>query len=116
MRPFISKIIQAATGTALTLMTTPAFAEGVQAKDPSELTSKIVQLVQQVGMPVGGALLFLAVCIGAIELIMARGKAEDRARVMGGLLYIAIGGIILGGALFFAGVFLGIGQNVFGGS
>lgn len=115
MRPFISKIIQAATGAVLTLSAAaPAFAEGVQAKDPSELSSKIVQLVQTVGMPVGGALLFLAVCIGAIELIMARGKAEERAKVMSGLLYIAIGGIILGGALFFAGVFLGIGNSVFG--
>lgn len=92
----------------------PAFAE-VEAKDPKQLTDKIVDLVNQVGVPVGGALLFLSVCVAAIELIMARGRPEKRAETMTGLLYIAIGGIILGGALFFAGAFLGIGKNIFGG-
>ncbi|MGB9825898.1 MAG: hypothetical protein ACPLRU_04420 [Desulfofundulus sp.] len=92
----------------------PATAAEVKPLTPETLTEKIIDLVQKVGMPVGGALLFLSVCVAAIELIMARGRPEKRAETMTGLLYIAIGGIILGGALFFAGVFLGIGQNVFG--
>jgi hypothetical protein len=37
MRPFISRIIRAAAAAALAFTATPAFAEGVQAKDPSEL-------------------------------------------------------------------------------
>ncbi|NHM28943.1 hypothetical protein G7K71_18640 [Desulfofundulus sp. TPOSR] len=93
----------------------PALAAGLQEQNPDQLTDKIIELVNKVGVPVGGALLFLSVCVAAIELIMARGRPEERARVMSGLLYIAIGGIILGGALFFAGVFFGIGKSVFGG-
>ncbi|RKO65687.1 pilin [Desulfofundulus salinus] len=92
----------------------PAFAE-LQPQDPSQLTDKIIDLVNRVGMPVGGALLFLSVCVGAIELILSRGRPEKRAETMSGLLYVAIGGIILGGSLFFAGVFFGIGKSVFGG-
>nr|WP_243137636.1 hypothetical protein [Desulfofundulus thermobenzoicus] len=91
----------------------PAFAE-LQSQDPSQLTNRIIDLVNKVGVPVGGALLFLSVCVAAIELIMSRGRPEKRAETMSGLLYVAIGGILLGGALFFAGVFFGIGKNVFG--
>ncbi|NPV74299.1 MAG: hypothetical protein HPY89_11115 [Pelotomaculum sp.] len=99
--------------TGMIGVVTPAFAE-ITPGDPKQLSEKIIKLVQDVGMPVGGALLFLAICVGGIELMLSRGKPEKRAETMSGLLYIAIGGIILGGALFFAGVFLGIGKNIFG--
>lgn len=80
-----------------------------------DLGVKIKNLVMSVGMPVGGAILLLSVAFMAIKLMMSAFKADKKAEVMEGFMPIAIGGIILGGAMFFAGVILGIGSNIFGG-
>lgn len=86
----------------------------LQVQDASSLATKLEQLVNSVGIPVGGGILLISVCVAAIELMIARGRPEKRAETMSGLIYIAIGGILLGGALFFAGLFFGIGRSVFG--
>jgi hypothetical protein len=80
----------------------------------SDLTDKIKNLVQEIGIPVGSSILFLTVCIVAVQLMLTQNNPQKRADTMSGLLYIAIGGILLGGALFFAGVFYGVGKEIFG--
>jgi len=98
-----------------TLLPSAAFADDytIDPKTGAELGNKIKELVTTVGMPVGGAILFLAVAFVAIQLMLSGGKAEKRAETMSGLMYVAVGGILLGGALFFAGALLGIGSGVF---
>lgn len=85
----------------------------VEVQTATGLGERIVGLIQSVGMPLGGAFLLLAVVIIAVKLALAStgvsGKKED---AMQGLMYVAIGGIILGGALFITGALLGIGQGL----
>ncbi|ACX51874.1 hypothetical protein Adeg_0728 [Ammonifex degensii KC4] len=97
------------------LLAGPALAQGpVKVETPETLTQKLFDLIKNVGMPLGGVIFFGAICLGAIELMLARGRPEERARVMSGLMYVAIGGVILGAALFLAGAFIGIGQKLAG--
>jgi hypothetical protein len=100
-----------------TLLPSAAFADEftIDTKTGIDLGNKIKELVTTVGMPVGGAILFLAVAFIAVQLMLSsmHGQSQKRAEVMGGLGYVAIGGILLGGALFFAGVILGAGSGVF---
>lgn len=98
------------------LLPSMACAEGefpIDIRTGADLGNKIKELVTNVGMPIGGAILFLAVVIVAVKLMLSGGKAQERAETMSGLMYVAIGGVLLGGALFFAGVILGIGSGVF---
>lgn len=81
-----------------------------------DLGKKIHDLVINIGLPVGGAILLLSVAFMAIKLMFSALKSDKRAEVMEGFVPIAIGGIILGGAMFFAGVILGIGDRIFGGN
>lgn len=85
---------------------------GVQPVDPSGFGDKITQLVKDVGMPVGGGILFLSVVIIAIKLMLSSSNAQKRTQVMEGFLYMGIGGAVLGGALFVAGLVLGLGQGL----
>lgn len=93
----------------------PAYAQNftIDTKSGADLGTKIRELVETVGMPVGGAILFLSVCIFAIKLMLSAGASQKKAEVIEGFVPLAIGGIILGGALFFAGVILGIGEKIF---
>lgn len=91
-----------------------AYAEGgpVAAVDAGALGQKIVDLVKTVGMPIGGGILFLAVCLIAIKMMLGALNPDKKANAMEGLLYVGLGGVILGGAMFIAGAILGIGGKL----
>jgi hypothetical protein len=86
----------------------------VPGQDPGALAGMLVNLVTTIGIPIGGAILFLSVALMAIKLLFAglSGNPHKHAEAMGGLLWIGIGGVILGGALFIAGVFLELGKRL----
>ncbi|MTI84404.1 MAG: hypothetical protein FH756_10965 [Firmicutes bacterium] len=85
---------------------------GIDVTDGGSLGTKIVEVVQQVGMPIGGGLLFLSVVAVAIMMMTSAFKPDKKASAMGALGYVAGGGIILGAAMFIAGALLGIGEKL----
>jgi hypothetical protein len=80
---------------------------------PSSIASSIVTAIQEVGMPLGGALLLLSVIITAVQIIISRFNPGQRENAMSNLWYVGLGGILLGGALFFASLFYNIGGTYF---
>jgi hypothetical protein len=80
---------------------------------PTSIANDIGQAVQEVGMPLGGAVLLLAVVITAVQIIISRFNPGQRENAMSNLWYVGLGGIILGGALFFASMFFNIGGAYF---
>lgn len=99
----------------LTVNALPAFADeyGIPVvTDASSLGSKIVALVQSVGMPIGGAILFLSVCLCAVDMMLYKFNPEKKSSAMTGLMYVGGGGILLGSALFIAGFLIGTGQTL----
>jgi hypothetical protein len=80
---------------------------------PASLAQDIGKAVQEVGMPLGGAILLLAVIITAVQIIISRFNPGQRENAMTNLWYVGLGGIILGGALFFASLFFNIGGTYF---
>ena len=84
---------------------------GVALKDPATLGEKVTDIVRDVGMPLGGAVLFFSVCAVAIQIMLSRINPEKRSEAMSGLMYVVLGGALLGGAMFIAGAILGLGQK-----
>lgn len=78
---------------------------------PETFSQKLVDLIAKYGTPIGGAIIFGAIVFGGIKLITQAYQAEERARTMGGFWYVLIGSVLVGGALFFAGMFVGLGQE-----
>jgi hypothetical protein len=85
---------------------------GIDVTDGGSLGTKIVEVVQAVGMPIGGGLLFLSVVAVAIMMMTSAFKPDKKASAMSALGYVAGGGIILGAAMFIAGALLGIGEKL----
>lgn len=86
----------------------------LEIQDAAGLGESIVKLIKDVGMPIGGAFLLLGVVVIAVRFVLISIGSGRREEAMQNLLYVAIGGIILGAALFISGALLGIGQT-FGG-
>lgn len=84
----------------------------IEPQDATALGQKIVNLIRSVGMPVGGAFLLLGVVIIAVRFVLLSVGGGRREEAMQSLLYVAVGGIILGAALFISGALLGIGQSL----
>ncbi|MBO8128958.1 MAG: hypothetical protein H0Z39_07135 [Peptococcaceae bacterium] len=91
---------------------TTASAAGVDVQDPGTFVNKLVDLVKTVGMPIGGAVLFLSVVVIAVRTMISQGRPEKMAETMQGLLWVGVAGVVLGASLFLAGVFLGIGERL----
>jgi hypothetical protein len=99
------------------LLAGAACAEGenygpVSPGNAAELGTKIGQLVQNVGMPIGGAILFLSVVVVGIKIMMSHVNPHGRAEAMSSLFYVGVGGVILGAAMFLAGFFIGMGGQL----
>lgn len=94
----------------------PAYADDneIPDVDPGSFAGKIIGLIKDIGMPIGGAILFVSVCLIAVKLMISgfSSDARSRSEAMGGLIWVAGGGIILGAAMFLAGFFLGIGEKL----
>jgi hypothetical protein len=101
----------------MTLMTAArmAFADTgpLAAVTPSSIANDIGNAIKEVGMPLGGAVLLFAVIITSVQIIISRFNPGQRENAMGNLWYVGLGGIILGGALFFASLFFSIGGTYF---
>jgi hypothetical protein len=95
-----------------TLGVPAALAAPVESQDPSAFGEKLVEVFKAIGMPVGGAILFISVCIVAVNMMIHGVNPDKRANAMSGLLWVAGGGIILGAAMFIAGVILGTGEQL----
>lgn len=85
----------------------------LSAVTPSSLATNIASAIQAVGMPLGGAVLLFSVVITAVQIIISRFNPGQRESAMSNLWYVGLGGILLGGALFFASLFFNIGGTYF---
>jgi len=112
------KILASAVAASAFILgvTLPAAAEGknmpVEVQDAASFGEKLVEVFKAVGIPVGGAILFISVCIIAVNMMMYGINPEKKASAMSGLLWVAAGGALLGGAMFIAGAILGIGERL----
>jgi len=70
--------------------------------------SKVVDVVKEITIPLGSAVIFISVVISAFKLIATAGKPEERGKVISSLPYIIGGGIALGGAILIAGWIIGM--------
>lgn len=84
----------------------------IETQDATSLGTSIVELIKSVGMPIGGAFLLLGVVVIAVRFVLISIGSGKREEAMQNLLYVAIGGIVLGAALFISGALLGIGQSL----
>jgi uncharacterized membrane protein (DUF485 family) len=99
----------------LTICARAAFADNspLTSVAPTSIANDIGHAIQEVGMPLGGAVLLFAVVITAVQIIISRFNPCQRENAMSNLWYVGLGGIILGGALFFASLFFNIGGAYF---
>jgi len=101
---------------ALPLLLAPAaLAEeiaGIKPVEASTFVDKLKQLIINVGTPVGAVILIGSLILVAIKFMTSGGNDRKRQEALEGLTSVAIGGAILGGTLFLAGVILGIGQSL----
>ena len=86
-------------------VTMPAVA-GVTEKTAEEVSDKLADTVQSIVYPLGGLIVFVAVCITAVKLITTAGKPSERAQAMESIPYIIGGGLLLGGGMLLAGLVL----------
>ncbi|WP_054697639.1 TrbC/VirB2 family protein [Syntrophomonas palmitatica] len=92
------------------LVTNPALA-AVTEVDAENFNTKLVDIVTKYFTPLGGTIILLAVIFGGVKMLMSAYSPEKRKDTMGGLGYVLLGAILVGGAMFFAGVFLGVGKS-----
>jgi len=75
-----------------------------------QFSSKIITIAQSYMMPLGGAVVLIAIIIGGIKMLSAAYSPEKRKEAMGGLGYVLLGAILIGGSMFIAGLFWGVGS------
>lgn len=116
IKPYKRAIFSIAFMIPAIMSASTAFAEGagpLSSVAPTSLADNIGKVVQEVGMPLGGAALLFSVVITAVQIIISRFNPGQRENAMTNLWYVGLGGIILGGALFFASLFFNIGGTYF---
>lgn len=106
-RNFVASLIAALF--TLPVCVLPAFGE-VNANTPDFYIQKIEDLFITIGMPLGAVLLVGSLILVAIKFMTSGGDAGKRASAIEGLFSSAVGGIILGAVLFFAGFLIGVGK------
>ncbi|KNZ68675.1 hypothetical protein Tfer_2767 [Thermincola ferriacetica] len=89
-----------------------AFAEQLPNPSAKDLGDKIIKLVQDVGEPLGSAVVFATLLFAFFRLAVTSGNPTERAKTVQSLLYIVVAGVGLGGALFLAGFIMGLGNNL----
>lgn len=81
---------------------------GISERTAQEVGQRVVDIVKDVTMPLGSAVIFIAVVITAFKLIATAGKPEERGKVIGSIPYIIGGGVVLGAAILIAGWIIGM--------
>ncbi len=89
----------------------PAFANSIPTHTPDTFMKKLLDLVQNVAMPLGSIIFFACIIVAGIQLMWFRNRPDARADTVAGLGYVLLGGIILGAALFLAGALIGVGKH-----
>jgi hypothetical protein len=114
-KSYTRAILLVALLTTLTMSARVALADTgpLTAVAPSSIANDIGNAIKEVGMPLGGAVLLFAVIITSVQIIISRFNPGQRENAMSNLWYVGLGGIILGGALFFASLFFSIGGTYF---
>lgn len=85
---------------------------GISQKTAEEVSTKVVELVKGVTIPLGSALIFIAIVVSAFKIIASASKPEERAKALGSMPYILGGGLLLGGAFVVAGWIIGLMMKV----
>lgn len=94
--------------------TNPPPSGGVTEATAAEVANKVVDVLNDVLMPIGGVVIFVTIVICAFKIITTANKPNERAEAMTSLPYIAFGGVLLGGALMAAGLIYGLMVQVHG--
>ncbi|MDR9785770.1 MAG: hypothetical protein RJR37_00545 [Peptococcaceae bacterium MAG4] len=81
---------------------------GISTKTANEVGQKVVDVVRDITMPLGSAVIFVSVVVVAFKLITKANNPEERGRVIGSIPYIIGGGFALGGAILIAGWIVGM--------
>jgi hypothetical protein len=116
LKVFIRSVLPVLAVVLLLSVSRIALAEGagpLQDVAPTSIATDIGNAIKDLGMPVGGAILLIAVIITAVQIIISRFNPGQRENAMSNLWYVGLGGIILGAALFIASFFFNIGQTYF---
>jgi len=92
------------------IYTHPALAE-VTSVDANTFNSKIFSTVQKYMTPLGGTIVLVCIIVGGVRLAISAYSPEKRKQNMDGLWYVLIAAIVIGGSMFFAGVFMGVGES-----
>jgi len=108
----LKKAVAAGTVSLLVIVgQAAAYAEGtagISTQTAEDVGSKVVDVVKDITLPLGSAVIFISVVIVAFKLIAKAGNPEERGRVIGSIPYIIGGGIALGGAILIAGWIIGM--------
>ncbi len=76
-----------------------------------QFSGKIIHIAQAYMMPLGGAIVLIAIIIGGVKMLSGAYSPEKRKEAMGGLGYVLLGAILIGGSMFIAGLFWGVGSS-----
>jgi len=87
---------------------------GPSAASPSadELGNKITKLVQDIGKPLGAAVIFATLVFAFFRLAVTANNPQERAKTIQSLGYIVVAGVGIGGAMFLAGFIMGLGNSL----
>lgn len=92
------------------ILARPALADVTEINAES-FNTKLLGIIEKYLQPLGGSIILIAVIIGGVKLLVSAYSPERRKETMGGLGYVLLGAIFIGGAMFFAGAFLGLGKS-----
>lgn len=110
IRKIKDKIIGAMVLAMTFIYTNPALA-AVTEVNAESFNTKLLSIIEKYLQPLGGTIILIAIIIGGVKLLISAYSPDKRKETMGGLGYVLLGAIFIGGAMFFAGVFLGLGQS-----
>ncbi|NLN48615.1 MAG: hypothetical protein GX154_05915 [Clostridiales bacterium] len=112
IRKIKEKYLQIMSYAMMIVLTNPILARAaVTPVEAESFNTKLLDIASKYLTPLGGTIILFAVVFGGIKLLMSAYSPEKRKETMGGLGYVVVGAILVGGAMFFAGVFLGLGQS-----
>lgn len=112
IRRLKNKLLFLGTMAMTFVLTNPVLAEEVSEVEAVEFNNMLLQTVLKYLQPLGGSIVFIAVVVGGIILSLTAYSPDKRKEAMSGLLYVLLGAVVLGGAMFVAGVFIGVGKSL----
>ena len=105
-----SKVVSTMVMVITLIYTNPAFAD-ITEVNADNFNTKLLDIIEKYLQPLGGSIILIAVIVGGVKLLVSAYSPEKRKEAMGGLGYVLLGAIFIGGAMFFAGVLLGLGKS-----